>query len=82
MSQPAIVKGFDFTSAPKRSKPITCAYGVLAADVLEIGPVACITILKHLMRVTFIGDLRRRKLRSPFITISKWKMDSSRPWWN
>lgn len=40
MSQPSVIKGFDFTSAPKRSKPITCAYGVLAEDVLEIDGVA------------------------------------------
>src|SRR5271169_624922 len=37
------VKGFDFTSAPRRKKPITCARGLFTTDLLQIERVDCIT---------------------------------------
>lgn len=30
------VMGFDFTSAPRPKKPITCAHGLLAENLLQI----------------------------------------------
>ena len=50
MSQPTIVKGFDFTSAPKRKKPITCAHGLLVPGLLQIERIDCITDFEHLKR--------------------------------
>jgi hypothetical protein len=43
MPQATIVKGFDFTSAPKRKKPITCAHGLLVPGLLQIERIDCIT---------------------------------------
>ena len=36
MTHQTTVKGFDFTSAPTRKKPITCPRGMLMADLLPI----------------------------------------------
>jgi hypothetical protein len=50
-------------------------------DRLEFDRVARITNLEVFEvakkpRVTFLGDLHRRKLRSTFITITNWKVDT------
>ena len=43
MTQRATIKGFDFTSSPRRKKPITCGRGVLAGDSLQTEGIDCLT---------------------------------------